>query len=267
MTLDFRPASSLSSGELADLFTDGFSGYYVPIRADAAAIEGMTRSWDLDLDASRVAFGDDGRPLGFALLGVRGRRGWIGGTGVVPAARRRGVGDAVMRAVLDEARRLGLDEVWLEVLVQNEPARRLYEELGFEHVRGLELWELQAGDEPAAAGSTRPVDVDEALRTIAALRTQPEPWQRADETLANTADLRAVAVDGGAAVYRVAGERASVLQLAGDAAAARALLVALLAEAPGVFWLNVPDGDPALEALAALGGRVTERQHELRKSL
>jgi ribosomal protein S18 acetylase RimI-like enzyme len=263
VSLWIRPASSLDSERLAGLFTAGFSGYYVPVRADAAAIEGMVRNWDLDLEASRVAFRDD-EPVGFALLGVRGRRGWIGGTGVVPAARRQGVGDAVMRAVLDEARRLELEDVVLEVLVQNEPARKLYERLGFEPVRELEIVELVGAgvaSESAAAG------VDAARRRIAALRTQPEPWQRADETLPRVPDLRALTVDDGAVIYRLAGGRASIVQLAASADAARGLLAAILAEAGAVTWVNAPAGDPALAAFAELGGRVTERQTEMRKSL
>ena len=263
MTLEIRPASSLDSERLAGLFTEGFSGYYVPIRADAAAIEGMVRNWDLDLDASRVAFAG-GEPVGFAFLGVRGRQGWIGGTGVVPAARRQGIGDAVMRAVLDEARRQGLEEIWLEVLVQNEPARGLYERLGFEPVRELEIWELEGPGGPSAAQA---VPLDSARAQIEALRSGPEPWQRADETLAHVDDLRALAVEGGAAVYRLAGGRASILQLAASAEAARELLTAILAESSTVLWVNAPAGDPALEALRELGGSVTERQTEMRKPL
>jgi ribosomal protein S18 acetylase RimI-like enzyme len=265
VTLEIRPASSLDSEQLASLFTAGFSGYYVPIAADAAAIEAMTSNWDFDLDASRVAF-DDGEPVGFAFLGVRGPRGWIGGTGVVPAARRRGIGDAVMRAVLDEAARLGLEEVSLEVLVQNEPALRLYERLGFEHVRELEIWEVEASNDVLLdSGSARNVAVESAQEAIARLRREPEPWQRADEIVARLADVRALAVEDGAVLYRTSGGRASIVQLAGSADAARELLAAILAEVPAVAWVNAPAGDPPTEACAALGGRVTERQIEMRR--
>jgi ribosomal protein S18 acetylase RimI-like enzyme len=267
VSLEIGPASTLGSERLAGLFTDGFAGYYVPIQTDAAAIEAMVRNWDLDLDASRVAFlGSE--PAGFAFLGIRGRRGWIGGTGVVPPARRRGVGDAVMRAVLDEARSRGIEEVSLEVLVQNEPALRLYERLGFERVRELEICEVEASNTVSlASDAVRAVTVEDAQRAIAVLRREPEPWQRADETLARLDGLKAVAAGGGAAVYREAAGRASILQLAGSAEAARELLTAILAESPSALWVNAPAGDPALEALAALGGRVAERQIEMRKSL
>ena len=50
---------------------------------------------------------------------------------VAPRARGRGVGEALVRAVLDEARRLGKSVVVLEVASTNEPAIALYERCGF----------------------------------------------------------------------------------------------------------------------------------------
>ena len=60
----------------------------------------MAWLFDFDLDASRVAL-RDGRQIGLVNLGVRGPDGWIGGMGVVPDERRRGVGEQLMRAVHD----------------------------------------------------------------------------------------------------------------------------------------------------------------------
>ena len=48
-----------------------------------------------------------------------------------PPFRRQGVGTALMRHVLSEGRRLGARRATLEVRASNEPARRLYERLGF----------------------------------------------------------------------------------------------------------------------------------------
>jgi ribosomal protein S18 acetylase RimI-like enzyme len=65
----------------------------------------------------------------------------------VPAARRRGVGRALTEAVIAEAPSI----VTLEVIEQNERAIRLYERLGFERRRILEVWSLTAEVAPAAA--------------------------------------------------------------------------------------------------------------------
>lgn len=51
--------------------------------------------------------------------------------GVRPESRRRGVGRALLAAVEREARAMSACKVTLEVLERNDPARRLYEEVGF----------------------------------------------------------------------------------------------------------------------------------------
>jgi ribosomal protein S18 acetylase RimI-like enzyme len=48
--------------------------------------------------------------------------------------RRQGLGLAVIRALLQEATILGTQRVWLQVVAANEPARALYERLGFRTV-------------------------------------------------------------------------------------------------------------------------------------
>jgi predicted GNAT family acetyltransferase len=50
---------------------------------------------------------------------------------VTPAARGRGVGQALLAAIVEPAREAGLDHVSLEVLTGNSEARRLYDRLGF----------------------------------------------------------------------------------------------------------------------------------------
>ena len=137
-----EPAARRSHAELAEILTAGYEGYYTPFAVDEAAFRFMATVWDDDLEASRVAV-VGGEPAGIAKLAIRGDRGWIAGIGVAVPWRGQGVGEALMRGVLDEARARGLREVWLEVLVQNEPAIRLYEKLGFEHERELEVWTLE----------------------------------------------------------------------------------------------------------------------------
>ncbi|MEV6878766.1 GNAT family N-acetyltransferase [Amycolatopsis sp. NPDC051128] len=50
---------------------------------------------------------------------------------VAPSARGRGVGEALTRAVLDRARRLGIRKVVLSSVDSMHSAHRLYERLGF----------------------------------------------------------------------------------------------------------------------------------------
>ena len=53
---------------------------------------------------------------------------------VVERARRRGLGRTLVRALLNEARRRGATEVFLEVRADNPGARALYEGLGFDEI-------------------------------------------------------------------------------------------------------------------------------------
>jgi mycothiol synthase len=57
---------------------------------------------------------------------------WIVQVGVVPAARRRGVGEALVTEALRRMRADGATHAWLDVNVDNT-AVRLYRKLGFEH--------------------------------------------------------------------------------------------------------------------------------------
>lgn len=51
--------------------------------------------------------------------------------GVVPAARRSGIGRYLLHILLDEAHRRGATEVFLEVRTDNDAARQLYRGEGF----------------------------------------------------------------------------------------------------------------------------------------
>jgi GNAT superfamily N-acetyltransferase len=116
-----EPASRYSYAELAEIFTAAYEGYFTPFVLDEAAFRFMSTRYDDELEASRVAV-VDGEPAGICKLGIRGERGWIGGVGVALPHRGKGIGEALMRAVIAEARSRALRELWLEVLFPNEPA-------------------------------------------------------------------------------------------------------------------------------------------------
>jgi ribosomal protein S18 acetylase RimI-like enzyme len=258
--MKLEPASRYSYAELAEIFTAGYEGYFTPLVLDEAAFRLMSTTFDDDLEASRVAV-VDGEPAGICKLAVRGDRGWIAGIGVSPAHRGKGVGEALMLGVLDVARSRGLREVWLEVLFPNEPAIRLYEKLGFERVRVLEVWSLEEFERGGGAGV---VPLARAQERIGRERREREPWQREDESVANYENVEALESKGGALLFRRTGERISLLQaVAADEAAARDLLRSLPEEATSLSWLNGPEGDPFNAAIESLGGTLAWRQHEM----
>jgi GNAT superfamily N-acetyltransferase len=258
--VELRSASEFTTSVLAQAFTAGYEGYWFPIQLDEAGFTAMAELSDFDLGLSQVALGGDG-PVGICVLGVRGGQGWIGGLGVVPAARRRGIGRRLMEAVLGAARGANVARVSLEVLEPNTGAIALYEQLGFERTRMLEVWSLAAESRDSSAER---VKAEEAAAWIRANRRAPEPWQRADESIEKL-ELEAVAVPGrGAALFRVTGEVASVLQLvAADTEAAGELLASVRRRASSLRFVNVPEDDPSGAALRRLGGTLDVRQLEM----
>ena len=255
MSLEIRSARALSPPERAELFNAAYEGYHVPFHVDVATLEFMDDAFDLDLDASRIAF-RDGEPVGLGNLGVRTEDAWIGGVGVVTAARRSGIGDALMRSLHEQARERGVRRVWLEVIVENTGAFALYERLGYRTVRDVEVWSLPAAEEDASAAFE--VSAAQAHARIRELRSDREPWQRADETIANYGDARGLATDAGAALFR-AGGAVQLLQLAGEGEPFLRFLRGL----GSVNVLNLPEDDPAAPALRSLGATIVVRQHEM----
>jgi ribosomal protein S18 acetylase RimI-like enzyme len=57
-----------------------------------------------------------------------------GGYFVVPGLRGRGIGEALLRHSFEVAIRLGFDALQFNLVLESNPARRLYERLGFETV-------------------------------------------------------------------------------------------------------------------------------------
>ena len=53
---------------------------------------------------------------------------------VVPDARRQGLGRALLERFIDDARRAGAEQIFLEVRISNRPAIALYEFAGFKPV-------------------------------------------------------------------------------------------------------------------------------------
>jgi GNAT superfamily N-acetyltransferase len=255
VSIEVRPASSLSIAELTALFNAGYADYVIPMRLhDETALRWMIDSFDIDLEASRVAV-SNGEPVGFANLAIRGDEAWVGGVGVVTGVRRQGTGETLMRALHDEARARGAARIWLEVIEQNEAAYRLYEKLGYDVVRWLEVWTLSAL--PSADGA-REVPVEQAHERIRRLRTTREPWQRSDATLAHLTDTRGLETTRGAAVFRV-GAAVQLVQIAGEA---RSLLQTVRSHG-NVILINLPTDDPIAESLRALGASITVRQREM----
>jgi ribosomal protein S18 acetylase RimI-like enzyme len=92
----------------------------------------------LDHKSAVVVARHDGRLAGSYYLkpNFPGRGAHIANAGyfVVPELRGHGVGEAMVRHSFDEGRRLGFDAMQFNLVFESNPARRLYERLGFQAV-------------------------------------------------------------------------------------------------------------------------------------
>lgn len=179
--MQLQPASQFSLEDLTALWNQAYAGYFVPLAYTPERLQRHLTTADIALEHS-VVLVDRGDAVALSLLGVRGERGWIGGFGVAPSHRRRGVGTALMLAHTEIIDRLALRTVQLEVMVQNW-ARRVYEQAGFTVTRRLSVF---AGPGPTAAPPlAREVAVEVALATLEMAPRESAPcWQREAASLA-----------------------------------------------------------------------------------
>jgi ribosomal protein S18 acetylase RimI-like enzyme len=269
VTVKLVPATALELGALAELFTACFADYAVAMRMDAGALREHVESNGIDLDCSRVVVEE--RPAAFALIARRKEAGWVGGMGTMPSHRRRGLGAEALVAGIEVARDRGCRSMWLEVIDSNRAAAQLYAKLGFEIQRELIVWFLPAtGNDPPPARAVAP---DAAHTWIVATRRSREPWQRADETLANLRasriELRGLVIerDGSvvsAVVFREDQGKVNVLQIAAsDEASATEALLAAAGGRQDLRLANVPADEASSRALRSLGAQAVVTQHEM----
>jgi len=95
----------------------------------------------------------EGRPAGVVLLNNLEGRGEIAYLGVVPEARGRGVGRALVEQALRDTAEMGLPLMGLAVDTSNEPAVRLYAAAGFREIRRRLAWFIPKEGLPALAAA------------------------------------------------------------------------------------------------------------------
>lgn len=111
-----------------------FADYIVPMKLTRPFFLDFLRSVGGDLANVLVAL-DGERIVGYINPVIDGQEAWIGGVGVLPSHRRRGLGRDLMLAGEDFARKKGAREVSLEVIEGNHGAQKLYEDMGYSPTR------------------------------------------------------------------------------------------------------------------------------------
>lgn len=272
MTNRWRVRQSVTADDLNASFRGEVYGER-PAMTAARFREHVERN-DIDLARSR-RWTVRGALSGMVLLAFRGARAWVGGFGVVPEFRGRGLGRRYVRQALAIARASGVTSVELEVLVHNAPAIGLYERAGFATIDELVVWE-RGPLRPAAEADPAPRTWAYDAAEIAALARAPAScWQREPRSVAAAAPFEALFVgapgspDAYSFVRRT--DRASLVDArAQDAESASALLAALDAAAgtTALALVNEPARGPLHDALEAHGRwRAFARQYRMRVQL
>lgn len=189
--IELLPASKFEPSQIADLLTQAYKDYPLPVFANDAIFKWMVYEWDICLKHSPIAV-VDGQPVGLALLAQRETRGWICGVGVLPAYRRRGITRAMLTHLQQQARILGLRELSLDVLECNDNAIALYQKMGFTQKRTtLTLGKIPIFSTfiPPQDWPVAPMDIKVALTSYNTFHATPLSWRRELPSLQKLADL------------------------------------------------------------------------------
>ena len=153
-----------------------------------------------DVDAAPFLAVADGQPAGLAVLRFRRRlnhatfEGWLSDLVVSESHRRRGIGKALLAAVIAEWRLRGSHRLELEVSYDRTAARALYEAAGFvDQGKYFEIAPVSVrGIQPQGGVTIRPIettdhDFDDATRLLAELG-RPAPTDEKLPALRRTYD-------------------------------------------------------------------------------
>jgi ribosomal protein S18 acetylase RimI-like enzyme len=131
--LDYVKIRPLERGELDQLIDAQnliFSDYVIPLKSTREFFLDFLRSVGGKLENVLIAV-EDGAIIGYVNPVIDGREAWIGGVGVVPDKRRRGLGERLMLKAEEFSKRRGADMLFLEVIQGNNRAYEMYRKLGY----------------------------------------------------------------------------------------------------------------------------------------
>ena len=132
---DLDPAHLAPLSRFAGALPDGDVTFIEEDVRDPAVVEGWVQARPGDRARRWVALDDGGEVIGLAaLVPLIGWSSHVGSLRLVvhPAHRGRGVGGALARHALVQAAHLELRKVVVEVVAEQEPAVRLFFDLGFQ---------------------------------------------------------------------------------------------------------------------------------------
>jgi len=189
------PATQFTLEELTEAYNQTRIDYIVPMPMNVSRLQEYIRNYDVNLEYSAVAV-SGGEILALAMLGLRPGHTWITRLGVIPGRRRAGVGEMLMRYLIEQSCSQDVDYVLLEVIKNNVPAHRLFVKLGFYEVRELLVIRRPPGPpkqeiEPYAV---QLLGYQKAVESLHQRRSTPS-WLDETASLVNAGNLSALRVE------------------------------------------------------------------------
>jgi ribosomal protein S18 acetylase RimI-like enzyme len=158
--LECRFLSARQFTAIHKTFLEGFADYIIKFELSERQFQNHITLNAVDLNRSAGCFDAD-RPIGVSLNGFGDWEGkatvYDAGTTVIPKYRRRGASRAMFDWMIPMFADEGYKQFLLEVITQNDPAVRLYEQLGFRRTRELLLLEA---DPTVSLDRSPPAEVD-----------------------------------------------------------------------------------------------------------
>ena len=266
----FSDATGYTLAQITEMHNESFSGYFMPATMTTEATANFWRVHQIDASRSVVMHDENGTFVGMARTGVRGKRGWCGGFGIVPAFRGSGASKLLATEMVRMARDSGLTTLQLEVLTQNIRAYKVYENAGFVTTRKLIGLQVGAASLPPGANIQMETTTTEALLPFMRSGEQPD-WERELATILTlqTEAVIASGVDGrvNGLIVRRSGERcqvqAAILQPDFTHAELATLLRSAAADAKTIQVYNEPEGSALLARYLELGFTDFFSQYEM----
>ncbi|MGQ9586859.1 MAG: GNAT family N-acetyltransferase [Thermoplasmata archaeon] len=263
--------------DLIDAQNAIFADYIVQMRSSRQFFLDFLRSVGGDLANVLVALDGD-KIVGYVNPVVDDDEGWIGGIGVRPEYRGKGIGRSLMQVAEEECRKRGVREMSLEVIEGNERAQKLYESLGYVGTRKYVTAEGKPQRHEGFGLTPTPANLRELI-AIHERAYRDTCWQRrkVDALIQSTRGAECYNVRGGFVIVRTIDTNGFIPFLGvvpemrgkgiGTALAKFALTRLWDLGAFKVALYNVNEDLPTSRLLDKFDFKVTMKQLEMRKKL
>lgn len=187
MNVKLVSADSFEIDQLVSTYNSARTDYLVPMPMDKAGMVEYIRIFNIDLSQSLVAL-NDSHLAGLGLLGIRKNQSWITRLGLSAKMRGRGIGEKLVKGLLKNSDRLNIPVNTVEVIKDNQPARKLFRKLGFRAKRELVILRRPPKSGRRPNSTCIPLKHSEILRVIRQ-RTDTPTWINQSKTFTQLRNL------------------------------------------------------------------------------